>query len=117
MSRYSQQPARAIMHQRRITVAEVARRGGRSPEFVGQVLLGHAHPPQWLQDLLTELLDLEVEEVFTSAALAGSERHPGDVFEGRACCVEPLGRPPTHAPGDSAMASSASVILATEESR
>jgi transcriptional regulator with XRE-family HTH domain len=72
------QPARGMLHERRISQRAVARRGGCSPQFLSQVLLGQAKPPKALQALLAELLQVEVSALFDEELLTPSPAHPGD---------------------------------------
>lgn len=67
-----------MLHARRISNRALAARAGRSSEFIGRVLLGHARPPAWLQELLVEVLQRPVADLFTAPALAASPRFPGD---------------------------------------
>ncbi|BEP13301.1 hypothetical protein acdb102_16120 [Acidothermaceae bacterium B102] len=78
MSAFQIQPARALLHEQRISNTALAKRAGCSTTFVSQVLLGHRRPPSGLQRLLADVLERPIEDLFTREALAPASRFPGD---------------------------------------
>jgi transcriptional regulator with XRE-family HTH domain len=72
------QPARALLHARRISQRAVAARLGVSPQFLSQVLLGQAKPPPALQAHLAQLLEREPKDLFDSGQLMQSPAFPGN---------------------------------------
>lgn len=72
------QPARALLHARRISQRAVAARLGISPQFLSQVLLGQAKPPHAVQVLLAQLLEREPQDLFHPSQLLQSPAYPGD---------------------------------------
>ncbi len=74
------QPARALLHARRVSNRALARQLGCSPQFVSRVLLGQAKPPIPMRRLLSRLLEVDVAELFDRELLIPASQHPGDVL-------------------------------------
>ncbi len=72
------QPVRALLHQRRISNRALAQQLKCSPQFVSQVLLGQAKPPNRVRSLLVELLQTPADSLFDPDLLLAPSRSPGD---------------------------------------
>jgi transcriptional regulator with XRE-family HTH domain len=73
MYRPPPRPAKGYLAVARITNAEVARRLGCSPTWVGRVLNGYNRPPARLRRVVAELLGKSEAELFFAEDLSGGE--------------------------------------------
>ena len=69
------QPAKGILALKRISNAAVARRLGKSQQWVSRVLNGYAPAPEVFRASLAELLGIPEEELFRPGS---DSKHPGD---------------------------------------